>query len=285
MRDLIVLAHDGSANADAAVGFVELIPSHRVVLVHAWHRDMESDFTWPNPVTTALAAVQERLERHGRVVTHRFGQDDPAHLILDTAEDADIIVMATRGAGAVDRARYGSVADRVARHAKTPVLLARSNPETRMEPRVSRIFVPLDGSAFAESAIPHAIGLADDLGVPLHFARVVDIGALAPTLRAGVQSAMEYTYAIEAANEVADEYLAQQAKLVTARELVATTELREGSPVTELLEIIQPSDLVVMSSHGHGGIRRWLLGSVAEKVVRFGPAPVMIVRPGERAPV
>jgi nucleotide-binding universal stress UspA family protein len=118
----------------------------------------------------------------------------------------------------------------------------------------------------------------------MHLLRVLDPSALAPTLRAAAHSATEYTAAMDAATAAVNDYLEQHARRVVACDLAATVELREGAPVESLLAGIQPGDLVVISSHGHGGIRRWMLGSVAEKIVRFGAAPVMIVRPGEPVP-
>jgi nucleotide-binding universal stress UspA family protein len=60
----------------------------------------------------------------------------------------------------------------------------------------------------------------------------------------------------------------------------AGTELRTGQPAPELLAALRPGDLVVLTPHGRGGVRRWLLGSVAEKLVRLAPAPVLLVRNG-----
>jgi nucleotide-binding universal stress UspA family protein len=59
---------------------------------------------------------------------------------------------------------------------------------------------------------------------------------------------------------------------------VATCEVRAGQQATELLDVIAPTDLVVMTSHGRGGVRRWLLGSVADKLVREAAGPVLLVR-------
>ena len=56
----------------------------------------------------------------------------------------------------------------------------------------------------------------------------------------------------------------------------------DGSPYSEIANAIQPEDLVVITSHGRGGIMRWLLGSVAEKLVREAPAPILLVPAADR---
>ena len=75
----------------------------------------------------------------------------------------------------------------------------------------------------------------------------------------------------------AEEYLAEQAQQLRNRDLTATAEVLTGSPAVTLLDAIRPDDLVVMTTHGRGGVRRWLLGSVADKLVRAAAAPVLLV--------
>jgi nucleotide-binding universal stress UspA family protein len=78
----------------------------------------------------------------------------------------------------------------------------------------------------------------------------------------------------------AETYLAAQVTRLRDRDLAATGETRTGIPAGELLAAVKPGDLVVVTTHGRGGVRRWLLGSVAEKLVRLASAPVLLVRAG-----
>ena len=110
---------------------------------------------WGGSVTTVV--------REGRV------HDE----ILGEAEDwgTDLIVMSTHGRGGLSRVWLGSVADCCVRKAEWPVLLIRppasgaSNAATALA--VARVVVPLDGSELAEAALPHAVTLAKQLGVPI----------------------------------------------------------------------------------------------------------------------
>ncbi|HEU0116127.1 MAG TPA: universal stress protein, partial [Thermomicrobiales bacterium] len=62
-----------------------------------------------------------------------------------------------------------------------------------------------------------------------------------------------------------------------AQGLTASAEALDGSPFFVLAEALRPDDLVVLTSHGRGGVQRWLLGSVAEKLARTAPCPILLV--------
>jgi nucleotide-binding universal stress UspA family protein len=65
--------------------------------------------------------------------------------------------------------------------------------------------------------------------------------------------------------------------------IAASGAVLNGSPFFAISDATKPGDLIVLTSHGRGGVRRWLLGSVAEKLVREGPVPVLLVPAVERA--
>jgi nucleotide-binding universal stress UspA family protein len=143
--------------------------------------------------------------------------------------------------------------------------------------QLTRIVVPLDGSDLAEQAVPVAATLAADLGVPVYLMRMLDMDALRATVQAGIHAAAAYMRSQEEIQHYAEEYLAEQVQQLRNRDLTATAEVLNGSPAVTLLDAIRPDDLVVMTTHGRGGIRRWLLGSVADKLVRAAAAPVLLV--------
>ena len=145
-----------------------------------------------------------------------------------------------------------------------------------------RIVVPLDGSTLAEQSIAHAETVARATGAPLHLVRVVDTPPLTRvgTVGLGVEqaalaAALRRIVAEEAA---AAEYLAAIRERLVARGLVTTTAIVTGEVVPELLDAIQPRDLLVMTTHGRTGLARWFLGSVAEAVIRRSPVPILLVR-------
>lgn len=290
MFDILVVPLDGSEPAEAALAIAELIPSQRVRLLtvefdaqvpmlgdapawEVWRAEREREGQ------TYLERMAEPLRRQGRAVETIFEFGDPADLIVGVAADADLIVMGSHGRGGADRVLFGSVADRVARHATCLTLIVRGGERPAVAPPLSRLVVPLDGSLFAERALPTATALAAVLGLPIHLVRVFDFDALRATVQAGIHAATAYAQSQEAIRRQGEEYLATQAQRLRNRDLTATSELRIGPPAAELLEAVRTGDLIVLTTHGRGGIRRWLLGSVAEKLVRLAPAPVLLVRP------
>ena len=115
--------------------------------------------------------------------------------------------------------------------------------------------VSLDGSRLAEEALPVAATLGAALGVPLHVVIVVT--------RSTIMSPSE------APNKEAEDHLAQQVRLLAARDVAAASEVHFGDVVPSLLDAVRPDDLVVMTTRGRGGLQRWLLGNVAEQLVRW----------------
>ncbi|WP_425499715.1 universal stress protein [Halorarum halobium] len=138
-----------------------------------------------------------------------------------------------------------------------------------------RILVPTDGSDGVERAIQHAVDLAVDHGATLHALYVVNSASYAgmpmesswegidDMLRADAEDAVSMVEA------VADDF-----------DVPVETAILDGSPSKEIVRYAESEgcDLVVMGTHGRGGIDRLLLGSVAEKVVRSSSVPVLTVR-------
>jgi nucleotide-binding universal stress UspA family protein len=280
MFDLILIPLDGSEAAEAALAVVELLPSRRVRLL-----TIESDLpdltaicaTEPD-CQTYLERIAEPLRRQGREVEIIVTFGDPAREIVASSATADLIVMGSHGRGAVGRLVLGSVANHVARQAPVPTLIVRGGRRPATTIPLTRIVVPLDGSALAEQALPMAIALADTMGLPVHLVRVVDVDPVRGTVEAGVVAANAYVKAHAADISLADTYLAEQAQILRNKDVATTRELRTGAPASELLDAIHEGNLVVLATRERGGIQRWFLGSVAEELVRRAAGPVLLVR-------
>jgi nucleotide-binding universal stress UspA family protein len=255
----------------------------------------------PASVAQALSSATNEAQEHLESIAGSFPAagpqvrtvvtvGDPADTIIETGntEQVDLIVMTTHGRGAGGRAIFGSVADRVTRHGTRPTLLLRgavSGTEDVTPAPPERIVVPLDGSALAEQALPAAAKLAGRLGIPLRLVRVVAIDEILNEVARARQSDDRlvmpddeaYTAAQARCKASADGYLAEQAEPLRAAGIAVDQQVLGGSPAFVLLDRLEPGDLAVMTTHGRGGVRRWLLGSVAEKLVRNAACPVMLV--------
>ena len=148
---------------------------------------------------------------------------------------------------------------------------------------IERVVTPVDGSETAEFALDYAVELARLAAAPLHLVRVVDLVSLERigVFGLGVEGSA-LRLALDDERRAADVYLAEIAGRVGAAGQMVTTERREGFAAREIVAATRPGDALVIASHGRTGVKRWLLGSVAEEVLRNAVCPVTLIRfPGE----
>jgi nucleotide-binding universal stress UspA family protein len=138
----------------------------------------------------------------------------------------------------------------------------------------SKILVPLDGSKLSESVLPYVSGLAKPLGAEIVLLRVVvfvdqDTGAIPA----------EYAPSAEVLGEM-KRYLERQAADLRRIGLTVTTHAVGGHVADTIIDyaIEIHADMIAMSTHGRTGAARWLIGSVADKVVHGAQVPVLLVR-------
>jgi nucleotide-binding universal stress UspA family protein len=144
-----------------------------------------------------------------------------------------------------------------------------------------RVLVPTDGSEGVERAVGHAVDLAAAHGAEVHAIYVVNTAGIAGLpMEASVEGIDDML------RRDAEAALERVVELTDGRDVPVTTHVIEGAPSTEIVRYAEREDcdLVVMGTHGRGGIDRLLLGSVAEKVVRSSNVPVLTVRVGTEAP-
>jgi nucleotide-binding universal stress UspA family protein len=145
-----------------------------------------------------------------------------------------------------------------------------------------RIVVPLDGSALAERALPHARTLARAIRAPIHLLRIVDITPLTELSVVGPGPEPTAVFAeldiVQTEEEAATDYLEKIRQQLNEQGLDATVEVRTGLVKAELVDAVQPRDLVVMTTHGRTGLERLFFGSVAEEMIKHSVAPVLLAR-------
>lgn len=144
-----------------------------------------------------------------------------------------------------------------------------------------RILLPLDGSKLAEAALPHATHLAQRFGSELVLLRAVvsPYAIVAPDLvLAGTDPDLRELAAH------AEQYLESVAGQLRAQGLQVRTVVCEGPVAESILEHAATLgvDLIVMSTHGRGGVLRWVYGSVAERVLQGSTCPILLIRSTEK---
>ncbi len=228
-----------------------------------------------------LKVAARGIEEQGIPVTTRITTGNAADEIVATAENtrASMVVMSTHGRGGLDRWLIGSVADKVMRLSTCPTLLVQAAAEEppRATKRVTfkRLIVPLDGSSLAERALKPAAELARETGAELILVRVE---SWFPSWLAG--DMVPYPVGIdEAMGQAAEDYLAHVRNRLSAG-VQTSAHVMRGVASDSLAVFAHENaiDLIVMTTHGRGGLRRLVMGSVADRLVR-SETPVLLIKP------
>ena len=148
------------------------------------------------------------------------------------------------------------------------------------------IMVPLDGSKLAECVLPHVESIAGGCNV----VKVTLVRAVEPLhLRGGLESRFtpqEREHIDNDSMKVARGYLEQIAQRLQEKGITAQSEVLHGKVADSLLDYAHHNDvdLIIMATHGHSGVSRWMLGSVADRLLRSVAIPVMTVRAHGKIP-
>jgi nucleotide-binding universal stress UspA family protein len=231
-----------------------------------------------------LREFVENAKQRGIAVTHSFSKSGPpAHVIVEAARTGhyDLIVMGTHGRSGLTRVMLGSVAEKVVRHAICPVLTVRGT-EAAGAAVPARILVGLDFSAFSEIALARAAELASALGATLDPVHVWDRPALSPSELMVQRENDVRTSVGELIREGAEREMRgfMDAFNRDGRAVdVPSPRLLLGEPASALLGELEKGahDLVVVGTRGRTSLKHLLLGSVAEKLLRLSPVPVLTV--------
>jgi nucleotide-binding universal stress UspA family protein len=199
----------------------------------------------------------------------------------------DLVVMATHGRGGIRRAWLGSVADHLIRNVTVPVLLVRPGENEAVPeraPGAGQILVPMDGSPLAEEALDPAAALARVFDAELTLVQMVRPVMLATSSAFPYPSSYDQELT-EMCRAQAQDYLDDVAEQLRSRGLRANSAARVAWHAADaILDLARPERvaLVVLATHGRSGVRRLVLGSVADKVVRGADVPVLVYRPTGR---
>jgi len=219
------------------------------------------------------------------VARWRGEQGHPAEVIIDSAaaEKETLIAMATHGRSGLNRWLLGGVAEKVLRGSSNPLLLVRAseNPPDWSMPALKSVVVPLDGSEMAETVLAPAEELAKKCSLELILLRVYGIPYGAYSAGEGFYDATQMEKFAALLKDEAVEYLERKAEELRRRGVEnVSCAVREGFDADEIISFAHdtPDNLVAMCTHGRYGVKRWVMGSVTEIVVRHSGDPVLIVR-------
>jgi nucleotide-binding universal stress UspA family protein len=220
-----------------------------------------------------LKSIQTRRSARGESVRTVVAEGDAAGAIVDVASQAqaDIIVMSSHGYTGLTRWLLGSVAEKVLRAAGCPVLVVRS------QRAIQRVLITLDGSELSGQALAPAFETAAALGASVTLLRVV------PELHTEELHGLDQ-FETGLGQEIRDDaecYLRNVLEAFDGLGLQINPEVRSGPAANAILEYAENHaiDLIAMATHGRTGLRRWVYGSVTEKVLRAADYSMLVVRP------
>ena len=283
----VLVPLDGSTTAEFAIRFgADLASKHNAELVLLYleylpvqpvgtAEGVEESGKPAEEISAYLADVRKEIRAAGIPVAEDVikSRDLSGALLkyLDN-ERISILVMSTQGRQPMTRWLFGSNVEKALNSLPVPVLLVR--------PLYQHIVVPMDGSGWSESALPRAIELAR-----IHDAELV-------LLHVYQSKAGDYAgqWALAGQQQIADQaYDEMQAQLVAIRNRLRAEGLkarevlvRSNNPAQAISEFVESEDgisMVVMTTHGRTGLARWLVGSVAQQVLKTARCPVTLVRP------
>jgi len=288
MYNKILVPLDGSNFSEQVLPYAHVFAdAYRapVELLRITDPDARAPFWPPQADDRYLEEIAAQHFRSSVHVTTVAAIGKPAEVIVDHAkgDPACLIAMATHGLSGPRRWLIGSVASKVIQTAANPLLLIRpiEGADSSAPVSLDTVFVPLDGSGLAEKTLPHVCALAKVLNLEIHLLRVYTLPAEAYVIADGVIAQGPAQYREELKKE-AETYLDGKVAGLRAEgfDRVIATAIQGDAAAGEIIDLAlsTPHDLIAMSTHGRSGIGRWVLGSVAERVIQHSQDPVLLIR-------
>ncbi len=234
-----------------------------------------------------LEGVAVSLRKTGLTVSSVAREGHPAAAIVQEAEmvPATLLVMCSHGRSGITRWLLGGTTDKVLHATSQPVLIVRSQDRRTVGPdvKLSAVLVPLDGSSLAEQALPHAVALAEVLGL-----KVIVVTATPSQQDYTLQFTGRVSHSLAHIQDLSkrtDTEAAVYLKTVCERlrqQGMSSVDRRvvHGDPASAIIAMTGEvrDAIVVMTTHGGSGLDRWIRGSVTDRIVRHAVDPVLIIR-------
>jgi nucleotide-binding universal stress UspA family protein len=290
---------DGSQFAEQAVPLALSIAERarckvKFVLVHRRHQPLFPLEERLDYLTQRLASkrseggylralVAPLRQQVGRQVSTAALEGPVASSVAEYVRDTgvDLVVMSSHGRGGLRRAWLGSVADELVRTVEVPVLLVRptgGDPSNPLPP-LEKVLVPLDGSARAEAILPGALALARLWNSQIKLVRVVHPIALSTRIAPALPSVDDDL--TDRSCQAAQRYLDDMALSLRRQRVNASgMAVVSGWVADSILQVARSegAGLIAVATRGRRGLRRFVLGSVADKLVRESEVPVLVHR-------
>ncbi|MBM3148713.1 MAG: universal stress protein, partial [Chloroflexi bacterium] len=277
---------DGSKTAESVLPYVKYLAKRfgaevEVLGVGIGRKSRRVNRLLDDYVESTTANLRdENLEATPVIV---YGSAADKILSYSKQNDIDLIIMATHGRSGVTRWWIGSVAEKIVSQVMTPVLLIPSMKQKTRKAKggdisISKILVPLDGSDTGQAALGHVELVARETNAAVHLIQVISPPGAMETSAFG---SAEWDNFLKVMQDAANDYLGGIIDSLKAGGITAKHHIVVGNPANEVIKFAEKGkvDLIAMSTHGRTGIARWVIGSVADKVLHGARKPMWLVRP------
>lgn len=295
MYTRMLIPLDGSQVAEQVLPYARCLAKALTIPVDLLEvADIETLRLLANPergryLDTLLSEKMENSESYLETVAQSF-EGTPVTCIVEkgkaedvvieraAADKSTLIVMATHGRSGIQRWVLGSVTDKVLHGSNNHLFLIRAQDQAKAEGEalLKKVIVPLDGSPVAEMVLPYVIDLAKKMRLEVVLVRSFALPAA---------TADEYqTYTDELIGLIeaeARDYLAEKVKEMKGKGLQnVSSVVNVGYGAEEIITLARktPDNFIAMCTHGRSGVKRFVLGSVTDRVVRHSGDPVLIIR-------
>jgi nucleotide-binding universal stress UspA family protein len=256
-----------AANEKSWITVASVVPRYEGDIDLAYIKNLQS--VLKQPCEAALAAANALAESSGALIKTVCVEGEVFERIVDLAdsENYDLIVMGRTGRHPLARKLIGNVTARVIGHSRADVLVVPDGSPIGLE----RILVATDGSLYSGAAAFKALDLARAYGSVLSVVSIIDVlpefYAVAPDM-------------VDNIGRNARRYVEEVRKMAEAAGVKADTHVLEGEAAESITGLAgeRMTGMIIMGSHGRTGLKRLLMGSVAENVIGHAPCPVIVVK-------
>jgi nucleotide-binding universal stress UspA family protein len=292
MYERLLVPLDGSKLAEAALPYAEelagMFDSELLLLEVCEPDQMEFSHMCQLYIEQmgklAKQHIEEYYKKEGAKVGTTVTSGEPAEEIVAYSKKNDIslVVATTHARSGITSWAMGTVANRLLREIRAPIVLIRPTipqVEAGMRRLLGKILVPLDGSDAGAASLPHVEGLAVRLKADIILLQVIELGRHVHTV-GGLDYVPYPEPVVESLKGKARDYLEKIGTTLRGRGCVVRSEVRVGESAQQIIRVADEigAHLVVMSTHGRSGIKKWAFGSVTDKVLQAGHTPIMLVR-------
>ena len=223
--------------------------------------------------------VQEELKREGLEFSFKVLSGAPHEKIIEVAneEKADFIIMGKRGLGLKGRVLIGSNTIKVLQGSQFPVLAVKSRKE-KTTPRIKKILVPYDVSEKLDSALRYAVSLGKTFNGIIHVTYVLELMSYPYEFPIKILNEIRGLHDDELKNKISEIYSQQGNKVKIKHKVIESINPYLG--IIHYAEEERP-DLIVMNTHGRSGMKKLMLGSVAEKVIQEATCSILAIKPSK----